>query len=71
MRKFTVILLYPDYLAENFGQEIYTAHVEAVSPADAVQKAREKAATDEWDDEVASDFYPLFVAYGFLDNVNP
>ncbi len=29
MSKFTVVLLRPDYMSYNYGQDIYVAHVEA------------------------------------------
>lgn len=29
MKNFTVLLLYPDYMSDNFGQDTYLAHVKA------------------------------------------
>lgn len=43
MTKFTVLLLYPDYLQSN-GDDTYQAWVEA----DTVQEAKEKAQHDVW-----------------------
>lgn len=73
MNKYTVILLYPDYLADNYGQDIYTDHVEAGSPAEAQavtqrQLARQHAESDE-EDTYPEDFYPLAVFEGHHDNI--
>ena len=43
MNPYTVILLYPDYMTDNYGQETYLAHVEAPDTATAVAKARKAA----------------------------
>jgi len=42
LKKFTIVLLRPDYLASNYGIDIdtYTAHVEATTPKNAVREAR-------------------------------
>lgn len=40
---YTVILLYPDYLANQYG-ETYATSVEAACPKDAVAAARDEAA---------------------------
>ena len=69
LMKFTVLLLYPDYLANNYGEDTYLAHVEAVSPADAAEKAQNQAVKDTFEEDSAEDFLPLFIAYGFLDDV--
>lgn len=37
---YTVVLLYPDYLTENFGQDVYTAHVAADTTQDALKQAQ-------------------------------
>lgn len=40
--KYTVILLYPDYMSEIYGQETYCDSVEAADPAQAVALARDE-----------------------------
>jgi hypothetical protein len=79
MNKYTVILLYPDYLAENYGQEIYLAHVEADSPEDAIKNAQREAVDfaipDENDESeivlAMDDFLELFVAEGHVQDITP
>lgn len=48
MKKYTVVLLRPDYLASDdqggFGQDVYAAHVETISSASALAKAQGEAA---------------------------
>ncbi len=40
LNEYTVLLLYPDYVADNYGQETYQAHVMALNEKDAVSKAQ-------------------------------
>jgi len=74
-KPYTVLLLYPDYMSDSFGQETYLAHVEARDPESAVMEAQQRAVeanTDEEDDwivEDAEDFYPLFVCEGHLGDL--
>lgn len=42
MSKFTVVLLRPDYMSDNYGQDIYVAHVEAECATTAYDAAREE-----------------------------
>ena len=79
MKKYTVILIYPDHVAENYGEEFYTAHVEAKTPKQALAKAREKALADnslssdpESDDYCNPvDFACVAMFEGHHDDVNP
>ena len=48
MKEYTVLLLYPDYIANEFGKETYLAWVTAQNPEDAVLTAQEKACPP-WD----------------------
>lgn len=66
MRKFTVLLLYPDYLAETFGHDTYLAHVAAETVADAIATAQDMARAGRDNDE-ASDFFPLLCIEGHHD----
>lgn len=47
MKEFTVILLRPDYLADEgiggYGQDVYVGQVSAEAPAEAVNKAQAEA----------------------------
>lgn len=40
---YTVVLLYPDYLADDFGTDIYTAHVAADTARQALEQAQKVA----------------------------
>lgn len=72
--KYTVLLLRPDYVASNFGQDTYLAWVEADDVATAQTLAQREAYRSDvplGDDESAnhSDYYVLFVAEGHVDNL--
>ena len=43
MKKFTVLLLRPDTISDDFGQDTYLAHVEGSSPGLAMEKAQMEA----------------------------
>lgn len=65
MKKFSVLLLYPDYLAENFGQDTYFTHVEAEAPAVAVTTAQREAVHGMVDTcAEVDDFHPLLCIEG-------
>lgn len=68
--KYSVLLLYPDYLADNFGQETYFEHVEQPTIADAIKSAQEFVA-NEFDNAQPDDFHPLLVLHGWHDDVKP
>jgi len=70
MQPYTVLLLYPDTLAETYGQETYLAHVEADDSLKASQTAQELARldTNEAVDD-PDDFYPLIVIAGHHDDL--
>ena len=40
MKKYSVLLLYPDYLADTYGEDTYYGWVEAFSVAHAISKAQ-------------------------------
>ena len=79
MKKYTVILIYPDHVAENYGEEFYTAYVEAKTPKQALAEARAKALTDnslssdpESDNFCdAADFACVAMFEGHHDVINP
>ena len=66
MKPYTVLMLYPDYLADQYGQDTYLAHVEAENHAKAIRKAQVKAlrAQGTCAGASADDFYPLFCTEG-------
>lgn len=75
MKNYTVLLLYPDYIADEFGKETYLAWVEAESPEQAIAKAQTMAWVDntegEDDNLVHDDFHPLLVVEGHLSDLTP
>ena len=73
---FTVLLLYPDYIASTFGQETYCDQVYARTPAEAIDQAQKHALTANyiWDDGSGadpSDYYPLFTVRGHWNDLTP
>ena len=74
MRKtyYTVLLLFPDYLASDFGSDTYMSCVEADSPEEALRKVREKACVEnQQDPEQAEDFFCLIIVQGRHADLNP
>lgn len=66
MIPFTVLLLYPDYAADTFGQDTYLAYVHAVDAEEAVTKARDQVRVADQD---PFDFHCLFSCIGFHVNL--
>lgn len=66
LKKFSVLLLYPDYIADAFGQETFYAHVRALDSVDAVARAQRRAVRHNNQVDVGNetDFYPLLVLRG-------
>lgn len=70
---FTVLMMLPDYIASNYGQETYLAWVAAPNA-----KKAEKVAQVEAQDVLANggqdaepdDFFVVFVAHGHIDDVS-
>ncbi len=67
--KFSVLLLYPDYLTKTYGSDTLSVWVIAADVEDAVWKAQ-LMATDSQLLPVLdpTDFRPLFVAEGYVEN---
>jgi hypothetical protein len=72
-RKYTVLLLYPDYLSDSYGQETFLSHVRAKNVRDAIAQAQsEVMRVNDWDSNVVEDkshFYPLSVFEGHLKDL--
>lgn len=67
MNTYTVVLLYPDYITNNYGQEHYFWEGEAESPTDAARKAQQFLASEHNSDGATSepeDFYVVAVIEG-------
>lgn len=61
---YTVLVLRPDYMATNYGQDTFLAHVEATSPAQAQSIARRQAADADHSEGASDDYYVLLVLEG-------
>lgn len=80
MQTYTVILLYPDYVSDNYP-ETHMSAVEAVEPEAAVIIAREMCVADnelgQWEDPDGEeyinldDFAVIAVIAGTHDDLNP
>ena len=76
MNKYTVLLLRPDYMADEFGKDTYLAHV----MADGAEQAQVLAQVAAWianneDNDDADpadqlDYHVLFVALGHHENLS-
>jgi hypothetical protein len=73
MKPYTVILLYPDYLPDNYREETFTAHVSAIDGDAAVRAAQADAVSANTDDDGEtrcgdpSDFAVIAVYAGHLE----
>ena len=74
MKTYTVILLYPDGMCENYGQETYMTSVRAKDPEQALKRARAEVCQSNDEDEDAADpfdFFCIAVMEGDHADVNP
>lgn len=72
--KYTVLLLLPDYMAEDFGTDTYLAWVEARGPTSAVRAAQDQASDQHQKEGAecrAADYQPLLVAEGEIYDITP
>lgn len=56
MKTYTVIVIYPDYAADNYGEEFYIDTVYAPNPAAAIQLTQKQAAEANSSIESPADF---------------
>ena len=71
MRKYTVLLLRPEHVADGFGPDTYLAQVMAKSPNGAVSAAQKEVAKLDELDLKPSDYYPLITMKGWHDDITP
>lgn len=71
MKKFTVILLYPDYAAQEFGHETWMGVVDARSPKPALRKARAECKGLNPDIDSPNDLFCIAVIAGEHTDLNP
>ena len=65
---YTVLVLRPDYMATNYGQDTFLAHVEATGPAQAQRMARREAAAADRSEVSSEDYYILLLIEGHHDD---
>jgi hypothetical protein len=75
-RKYTVLLLYPDYMADNYGHETYLAHVEAKTVPAAIFAARKQVVASAFNvpsivEGRCNDLHVLAVFEGHLPDLKP
>jgi hypothetical protein len=75
-KKYSVLLLYPDYMADNFGQDTYFGCAEATTPAEAISAVQLQAVEDNgWDvpDDIGSldDLFCLLCIEGQHTDIKP
>jgi hypothetical protein len=68
MKKFTVLLLVPDYLAQTYGQDTFFTCVSAPGAQQAIAKAQFEA-NEKHEVADVGDFFPLFVTEGEHRNI--
>ena len=68
-KPYTVLLLYPDYIADNYGEDTYLAHVEADNIDDALTEAQLEAHKVNNFEGNHNDFAPLFICEGHIQNM--
>lgn len=70
MKPYTVLLLYPDYMTADYGQETFLAHVAAPTVKDAQYAAQMDAISmNTMDSDKAEDFSVLAVFEGHLNDI--
>ena len=65
----TVLILRPDYIASDYGQDTYLAHVTAPTVDEAQALAQREAAAADSSPHDGSDYYVLFACRGHLLNL--
>lgn len=73
MKAYTVILLYPDYLAATFGQDTFMSHCRAQNPATAIRIVQEQAGKKAGirDGSADEDFYCIACIAGHHNDIKP
>ena len=64
MKPYTVLLLRPDYIADEFGHDTYLAYVHARTPREAKRVAQDEVRLVDGDAADSEDYHPLFIIEG-------
>ena len=75
MNDYTVLLLRPDYMADEFGKDTYLAHVSANGAQEAQCKAQAEVISVDYEGEPddgvdPTDYHVLFVASGHHEDLS-
>lgn len=72
LMSYTVVLLTPDYLAHQYGEDVQVRHVFAEDRIKAIMQAREETQRmlDTWEHN-PDDFTVVFVCHGHQANIAP
>ena len=69
MRKFTVVMLYPDYIAGTYGEETFLAHVEEDNLQRAIKSAQQEA-SEANDNATPDDFAVIFACFEHVEDLH-
>ena len=71
LRSYSVLLLYPDYMAENYGQDTFLTTVKAQGPEQALEQARQEAAESYGNSELQDpqDMHLLLLCEGEITDI--
>ena len=71
MRRYTVLLLRPEHVADGYGIDTYRAQVAADSADEAVLAAQKEVTELDDLDLAPNDYYPLITLKGWHDDMTP
>jgi hypothetical protein len=71
VKKYTMLLLRPDHVADGFGPDTYLAQVEADSAEGAVLAAQKEVTEMDDLDLSPTDYHPLITIEGWHDDITP
>ena len=74
MKEYSVLLLLPDYMAEDYGTDTYFDWVTAATPTKAVRASQVRAAKQHRSEGAqcrAADYHPLVVVDGYHKDLTP
>lgn len=71
MKKYTVLLLRPDYIAADYGTDTFLAQVTAATADTAIEQAAATAAASDDNADRRGDYYPLITLEGWHDDITP
>ena len=70
-RRYTVLLLRPDYVAANYGADTFLAHTRALNAEVAVEQAARAAAARDGQQDRSGDYHPLITLEGWHSDITP